>query len=59
MVRKFRIENWHRKIVTKRTLLKVLSFIDAHPDLFTPVLLMDKEKILENASLVGKAIVNS
>ncbi len=59
MVRKFRIENWHRKIVTKRTLLKALSFVDAHPDLRTPVLLMDKEKILENASLVGKTIPNS
>jgi ornithine decarboxylase len=59
MVRKFRIENWHRKIITKRTLLKALSFIDAHPDLFTPVLLMDKEKILENVSLVGKSIANS
>ncbi len=59
MVRKFRIENHHRKIVSKRTLLKALSFIDAHPQMDTPVLLMDKEKILENVSIIGKEIKGS
>ncbi|MDL1955729.1 MAG: type III PLP-dependent enzyme [Candidatus Desulfofervidus auxilii] len=59
MVKKFKIEAWHRKIVTKRTLLKVLSFIDHNPDISTPVLLMDEEKIAENVSLIGKNIQNS
>jgi len=54
----FKIEPFHRKVISKHMLLKILSFIDkkSRP---TPYLLLDKEVIREKASIIGKNIRNS
>jgi ornithine decarboxylase len=59
MVRQFKLTHLHKRIVSKKTLFKILSYIDANPDIRTPTLLIDKEKLIENAKLIGKQIPGS
>lgn len=57
MARTFRLERHHSEIVSKGTVFKVLKYLDKHkPE--TPVLLMDEDKIVEKARLIGSGIRN-
>ena len=56
MSRLFRVEKIHSEIVSKGTLFKALKYIDAADELDTPVLLLDKEKLREKATLIGSQI---
>jgi ornithine decarboxylase len=58
MTRKFKIERAHAQIVSKSTIFKVLRYLD-RKRVETPLLLIDKDKIKEKASLVGSGISNS
>ena len=58
MVRKFNISDFHKRIISKKILFKVLTYIDKNPDLHTPLLLIDRDKLLHNAKLVGSLIPN-
>jgi len=55
--RSFRIEKLHTKIVAKATLFKTLKYVNRE-NVKTPLLLMDKEKIMEKVSRIGKNIKN-
>jgi ornithine decarboxylase len=55
MVRTFRVEPDHAKIVAKSTLFKALNFLDRH-EVETPCLLMDRERIRHKALKVGSGI---
>jgi len=60
MTRIFRIEPYHRKIITKPTLLKALTYIDKKVGkVNTPFLIMDGEQIEKKAAVIGKNIKNS
>ena len=60
MTRVFKIEPFHREIISKSSLLGVLSFLDAkEPALETPVLLMDQEQLKRKARAIGKNIRGS
>ena len=60
MTKIFRIEPFHREIISKSSLLNVLSFLDANElSLETPVLLMDSEQLKKKALAMGKNIRNS
>jgi ornithine decarboxylase len=54
----FEIESFHRRVVSKPTLLKVLTYLDKKT-IETPFLLMDKERMEEKVSAIGKNIRNS
>src|SRR3990172_9543755 len=54
----FKVEPFHRKIISKPTLLKALSYLDRKPTP-TPFLLINKEQVREKAELIGKNIRNS
>jgi ornithine decarboxylase len=56
--RAFRIEKYHTKLVAKSTLFKTLKYVNRE-NIKTPILLMDKEKIIEKVSRIGKNIKNS
>lgn len=58
MVRSFKLERHHAKIVSKSTLFKVLNYVDRR-EISTPFLLVDKEKVREKVSLIGRGIQNS
>ncbi len=58
MTRVFRIEPFHREIISKSSLLNVLSYLDENKT-ETPVLLIDSEQLRKKASVVGKNIRNS
>jgi ornithine decarboxylase len=58
MVRRFKIEKYHTNIVSESTLFKALKYLDKKIT-DTPFLLVDKEKIREKVSLIGKNIKNS
>lgn len=58
MLRTFKVEKLHTELVTKSTLFKALKYVNKKT--FTPpLLLMDKEKIKEKVSMIGKNIRNS
>ncbi|MGQ9654444.1 MAG: type III PLP-dependent enzyme [Thermodesulfobacteriota bacterium] len=58
MVRSFKVERHHARIVSKSTLFKVLNYLDSR-EMITPCLLVDKEKVREKVSLIGRGIQNS
>ncbi len=58
MTRVFRIEPFHREIISKSSLLNVLSFLDAN-DVEIPVLLIDGEQLKRKATVIGKNIRGS
>ncbi|MDA8387221.1 MAG: type III PLP-dependent enzyme [Nitrospiraceae bacterium] len=58
MTRVFGIEPFHREIISKSSLLNVLSFLDTH-EVETPVLLMDGEQVKRKAAAIGKNIRGS
>jgi ornithine decarboxylase len=55
MLRNFRVEKFHTELVTKSTLFKALKYVNKRM-VKTPLLLMDKEKVREKVSLIGKNI---
>ncbi len=58
MVKRFWISENHKRIVSRKTLLKVLSYLDTH-DISTPLLLMDREKVMENATSIGQSFLKA
>jgi ornithine decarboxylase len=55
----FRVEKAHSEIVSKGTLFKALKYIDSAEGMDTPVLLLDRDKLREKASLIGSRIEGS
>jgi ornithine decarboxylase len=58
MPRVFKVEKSHAGRISKGTMFKVLRYLDA-ADPRIPVLLLDREKVREKASLIGANIRNS
>lgn len=58
MTRKFHIEPSQRRIISKSTLLKFLTYLDRE-EIETPFLLMDGEQMERKAGIIGKKIRNS
>ncbi len=58
MLRTFKVEKYHTEIVSKATLFKVLKHLNKR-NIKTPFLLVDREKVREKASLIGRNIRNS
>jgi ornithine decarboxylase len=58
MLRTFKLEKIHARMVSKSTLLRILNHLDGG-DVETPCLLMDADKIKEKASLIGQRINKS
>jgi ornithine decarboxylase len=58
MLRTFRVEKYHAKIVSESTLFKTLRYLDRE-SVNTPFLLVDREKVREKISLIGRHIRNS
>lgn len=58
MTRLFKIERIHRKLISKPTLLNVLTHLDKGL-LETPALLLDRSRLRERALAVGRGIGNS
>ncbi len=58
MLRTFKVEKFHTELVTKSTFFKALKYVN-RKTIKTPLLLMDKEKIKEKVSIIGKNIRNS
>ncbi len=58
MTRTFKLEKAHAQIVYKATMFKVLKYLDRRR-VETPVLLIDRDKVREKASLIGSNIRNS
>ncbi|MDP2166934.1 MAG: type III PLP-dependent enzyme [Thermodesulfovibrionales bacterium] len=58
MTKIFKIEPSHRKIISKPTLLKALTYLDKKA-FETPFLLIDTERVKEKVDIIGKNIRNS
>ena len=58
MLRTFRVEKHHAAIVSEATLFKTLRYLDRE-NVNTPFLLVDREKVKEKISLIGRHIRNS
>jgi ornithine decarboxylase len=58
VLRTFKVEKFHTELVTKSTFFKALKYVNKKT-IKTPLLLMDKEKIKEKVSIIGKNIRNS
>jgi ornithine decarboxylase len=58
MVKKFKLEEIHTRIISKATLFKVFNFLDKKK-LETPFLLIDSEKVKGKLSLIGSNIDQS
>jgi ornithine decarboxylase len=58
MVRSFKVEKYHEELVAKATLFKTLRYLDKGR-IQTPFLLLDKEKVREKVSLIGRYIRNA
>ncbi|MEE8329039.1 MAG: type III PLP-dependent enzyme [Thermodesulfovibrionia bacterium] len=58
MLRTFKLEKLHTELVAKSTLFKALKYVN-RKTIDPPLLLMDKEKIKEKVSLIGRNIRNS
>ncbi len=58
MLRKFKVEKIHTKLVSKSTLFKALKYVSSK-NIKTPLLLIDREKVREKVSIIGKSIRNS
>lgn len=59
MTRIFKLDKTHAQVVSKGTMFKVLKHLDAPGRVRTPVLLMDRDRIREKASLIGSGIKRS
>jgi ornithine decarboxylase len=58
VIRTFKVERKHTDLVSKPTLFKALKYVNKKT-VKTPLLLMDREKIREKVSMIGKNIMNS
>jgi len=58
MARVFKVEKAHSEIVSKGTIFKALKYIDRGEPV-TPVLLVDRDKVLDKAAAIGSRIRNS
>jgi len=58
MLRTFKVDKIHAGIVSESTLFKTLRYLDKEP-IETPFLLIDKDKVREKASLIGRHIKKS
>ena len=58
MVRKFKLENIHTRMISKATLFKVFHCLDKKR-FETPALIIDSEKVKEKFSLIGQNIKGS
>jgi ornithine decarboxylase len=58
MLRTFKIDKFHARIVPESTLFKALNYLDKEK-IETPFLLIDGEKVREKISLIGHYIRNS
>ncbi|MGB9715722.1 MAG: type III PLP-dependent enzyme [Thermodesulfovibrionales bacterium] len=58
MVRTFKIEKFHASLIPESTLFKVLRYLDKER-VETPFLLVDRERVKEKVSLIGRFIKNS
>jgi ornithine decarboxylase len=58
MLRTFRIDKLHAALVAESTLFKALHYLDKEK-IVTPFLLIDREKVREKTSLIGRHIKNS
>jgi ornithine decarboxylase len=58
MLRKFKIDKYHAGIVPESTLFKTLRYLDTEKT-ETPFLLIDKDKVREKTTMIGRNIKNS
>src|SRR4030042_6752216 len=58
MLRTFKVDKIHAGIVSESTLFKTLRYLDKER-IETPFLLIDKDKVREKASLIGRHIKKS
>jgi ornithine decarboxylase len=58
MLRTFKVDKFHAGIVPESTLFKTLRYLDKE-QIETPFLLIDKDKVREKASLIGRHIKKS
>lgn len=58
MLRKFKIDKYHAGIVPESTLFKTLRYLDTE-NIETPFLLIDKDKVREKTTMIGRNIKNS
>ncbi len=58
MVRTFKVEKFHAGIIPESTLFKALRYLDRQR-IETPFLLVDRDKVREKASMIGRHIRNS
>ena len=58
MLRTFKVDKFHAGIVSESTLFKTLRYLDKER-IETPFLLIDKDKVREKASLIGRHIKKS
>ncbi len=58
MIRTFKVEKLHTELVSKSTLFKALKYVNKKT-VKTPLLLMDREKVREKISTIGKNIRNA
>ncbi|NWF75297.1 MAG: type III PLP-dependent enzyme [Nitrospirae bacterium] len=58
MLRTFKVDKFHAKIVSESTLFKTLKYLD-HTTQETPYLIIDSEKLKEKVFMIGSSILNS
>lgn len=58
MLRTFKVDKFHAKIVSESTLFKTLKYLDHTPQ-ETPYLIIDSEKLKEKVFMIGSSILNS
>lgn len=58
MLRTFKVDKFHAKIVSESTLFKTLKYLD-HTTQETPYLIIDSEKLKEKVFIIGSSILNS
>ncbi|MGQ9570719.1 MAG: type III PLP-dependent enzyme [Thermodesulfovibrionales bacterium] len=58
MLRTFKVEKFHASLIPESTLFKVLRYLDKER-IETPFLLVDRERVKEKISLIGRFIKNS
>lgn len=58
MLRKFKIDKYHAGIVPESTLFKTLRYLDTEKT-ETPFLLIDKDKVREKTTMIGRNIKNA
>lgn len=58
MLRTFKVEKFHAGIIPESTLFKTLRYLDRER-IETPFLLIDRDKVREKASMIGRYIRNS